>query len=336
MTCLRWVVLGAACLEIACGPTVLLDDGGADGGTSEVGTSAAETSPMTTMSSPPNVTTAGADDDTGGDPPSMTSVGPDPTGDVGQPCSDHARCPSGYCREFSDAPADPEAACDGAPPNGNTRFTGTVRDVATRQPLAGVDVVIARLLESLVNPTGALALASTTTDGAGRLDATPMLPISDQLGAVVLASSDDHYLTNTAVAAPVPGGEYPPGNIIHDVWAASVNDLENWSTLLAGVGVAPELLPLGEAGGCLVVVRDAVTGEPIAEASVVSVLDDSSAGVHYPSADGVGLTAQTSELGIAIVVDPTLAEEFIVLGDDQSFVASSGPGAINVVGVLTD
>lgn len=320
-----WSVLAAVALS--CGPQAETDDG--------VVTGTDETTAATTMSGMTTVaaTTTGEPDDTSsgttesdpdsssgdppgtstGEPPGTTSTGEttgESTGEMGNgECTEHGDCPSGYCREFSDAPADPESLCQD-PPAG-TRFTGTLRDVVTGEPVVDADVAFVGALQAATNPQGAMALGNATTNADGEFDTTVLGDIVSQLGIIAQASSVDHYLTQTGVVAPEMGGGYPPGNTIHDVWAVDTDDLETWSDLLVAEGVDASDLPLGDSAGALLLVRDA-NGNPIPDATMISTDGLSQASVYYPAADGMSLVGQTSDLGIAIVLDGGLAEVFSV------------------------
>lgn len=347
----RWLL--AAC-ALACGPQAESDDG-VDTGTDE--TSAGTT--MTAMTTAAATTTDGPDDTSSGttepdpdsssgdppgtstgEPPGTTTTGEttgDATGEMGMgECTEHGECPSGYCREFSDAPPDPESLCQD-PPAG-TRFTGTLRDIVTGEPVVDADVVFVSALQAASNPQGAMALASATTNADGEFDTTVFGDINAQIGVVAQASSVDHYLTQTGVVSPQMGGDYPPGNTIHDVWAVDTDDLETWSDLLVAEGVDASDLPLGDSAGALLLVRDA-DGNPIPDATMISTDGLSQASVYYPAADGMSLVAQTSDLGIAIVLDSGLAEVFTVeVGGvsvgQRSVVGTTG--AMYTAGVIDD
>ena len=347
-----------ATLALACGPVAESDDGAPDGGSTTSTSGPVMTTVAATTGGPiDGTTTDTTDPDTTGDPPIDTSTGgPDDTTDTGDTtdtdddtsgstgevgngeCTEHDDCPSGYCREFSDAPPDLESLCQDPPPGGNTRFTGTVRDIVTLEPIDGVDIIVTGALQALTNPTGAMALVADTTDDEGQFDATSSMPVTRQVGAIAVASSADHFLTETGVAAPELDGSYPPGNTNHDVWAVHADDLDSWSALLQADGANPDELPLGEAGGFIVMVRDAA-GDPVADATVFSTDGASSAEVYYLASDGMSLISQTSDLGIAIVLDPGLAEVFTVQAGGVSVGQVTGgsvPQAIFTAGVIVD
>ena len=349
-----WVSVAVA---LACGPQAQTDDG-AGSGTDET-TAATTMSGMTTAAATttggPDTTSSGtteADPDSSsgdppgtstGDPPGTTDTGEstgESTGEIGDgECTEHADCPSGYCREFSDAPPDPESLCQDPPAGGSTRFTGTIRDVVTLEPVDGADVAVVGALPALTNPGGAMALVSATTDAEGQFDGTSAGPVMAQLGVVAIVTSAEHFLSVTGIAAPGMDGTYPPGNTIHDGWAVRTDDLESWSAQLAANGANASALPLGEAGGFVVIVRDATTGDPLADATLSSTEGGSTAEVYYLSSDGMGLVSQTSDLGIALVLDPGLAEVFTVqVGGAGAGQITSGTvdGAIFVAGVTVD
>ena len=355
------VSLVLATIALACGPQAESDDGvvtGTDETTAGT-TMTAMTTVAATTGGPIDGTSSGTadpDSSTGpgtstgdppgtstGDPPGTTGTGEttsDSTGEMGNgECTEHGDCASGYCREFSDAPPDPESLCQDPPAGGNTRFTGTVRDVVTLEPVDGADVAVVGALQALTDPTGAMALASATTDGEGQFDGTSAAPVMAALGAIAITTAADYFLTETGVAAPEVDGSYPPGNTIHDLWAVRNDDLDDWSAMLQADGANPSALPLGEAGGFIVIVRDSTTGDPLADGTLTSTDGGSTAEVYYLSSDGMGLVSQTSDLGIAIVLDPALAEVFTVQvggADVGQITSGSVDGAIFAAGMLVD
>jgi hypothetical protein len=121
------------------------------------------------------------------------------------------------------------------------------------------------------------------------------------------------------------------GNSIHDIWAVPETDLQNWSDELAmDAAIPPANLPLGEAGGVVGLVRDAA-GLPVAAAEVVSTDAGSGAFIRYLQDDGSFTTDRTSDLGIFVIIEPALAEEFEVMVDGMVVgggTAGSANGAI--------
>jgi hypothetical protein len=73
--------------------------------------------------------------------------------------------------------------------------------------------------------------------------------------------------------------------------------------------VDPALLPLGDAGGVVGMVRDA-TGNPVAGAVVASTNAGTSSLVRYLNIDGTFNEVATSELGLFVILDPALPEDF--------------------------
>jgi hypothetical protein len=91
-----------------------------------------------------------------------------------------------------------------------------------------------------------------------------------------------------------------------------------------------ENLPLGDAGGVVGFVRDA-DGLPIPGAVVSSTEGGSGAFIRDLQDDGTFTTGQTSELGIFVILDPSLTEEFEATVDGAVVgggTASSANGAI--------
>lgn len=236
------------------------------------------------------------------------------TGGVGNgECTAHSECGTGYCREFTDVPPDEMSLCDVAPAGGATRFTGTVRDIATLDVVADAEVRVSGVLQVFTNPVGAAAIVSATSDASGEIDVTSSEPVQASIGVAALTELPNYFLSSTALAAPDVNGIYPPGNVLHDVFVVSVDTVELWSDLLAtDVAIPDELLPLGDAGGSVFIVRDAISGDAVAGATAVPLDGGTSALVRYPSTDGTTLGTETDDNGIVLVLDPALSESFLI------------------------
>lgn len=251
-----------------------------------------------------------ADTTGGGDDDGVMEGGTVPEGD---PCTTNSECMSLVCELFTDVEANKDAVCAATPDGGNTRFTGTVWDFVTNQPVAGAQMGVAAAISAAVNPTMITPIVEATSGADGRIDATTAMPISATLGVVGLVSADGYYLTATGLAAPLEegGSDYGPGNNIHDIWLIPTTDLTNWSEALAmDAEIDAGLLPLGDAGGVIGLVRDIATGTPVEGATVVSTLGASTALVRYLADDGTFNTTGTGPSGIFVILDPELAETF--------------------------
>lgn len=284
----------------------------------------------TTAADTVNDTEAATDTaDTTGEPPMEclgTGVGAAAEGDD---CTANADCASGVCTIFTDVPLNDDAVCAATPANCGTRFTGTIFDFTTGEPLSGANVVVAAALQAATNPTGAMALVEATSGADGRIDETSPDALMAPIGIVGLTSSGGYYLTATGLAAPVDGGStYNVGSNIHDIWAVPESDLQDWSDELSmDPEILPENLPLGDQGGVVGFVRDAA-GLPIAGAEVASVDDGSGAFIRYLNDDGTFGVDRTSDLGIFVIIEPSLAEEFEV-SVDGAVVGGGTAGSAN-------
>lgn len=264
-----------------------------------------------------------------GEPPAEclgTNVGAGVDGDA---CTANADCASGVCTLYTDVPVNDDAACAVSAADCSTRVTGTVFDFSTGETLAGANVIVAAALQAATNPAGAMALLEGTSDADGRIDAVSAGPIMAPIGIVALSSSDGYFLTATGVAAPADGASlYNVGNSIHDLWAVPTSDLQNWSDELSMDAEIPaENLPLGENGGVVGFVRDAA-GLPIAGAEVASTDDGSGAFIRYLNDDGTFSIDRTSDLGVFVIIEPALAEEFEV-SVDGAVVGGGTAGSAN-------
>lgn len=344
----RLAFVAAAFVLVSCGPQVEIDDAGSAGDSGTVGSSgdggdgAIPPAPATTATPmPPNPTTPTSLSDTA----SMTmTTSPTTQSDVttsepppppGGACEDHFDCPTLLCLELSDAPPDPDAYCENAPAGGATRFTGTMRSISTQVPVPGSYVVVASALEAVTNPAMANPLAEGFTGRAGLLDITSPMPLAAQIGAVAIADAPAHYLSATSIAAPQDDGTYLPGNDVHDLWVVATQDLALWNEELAAEPQLAPLLPLGEAGGLVGIVRDP-EGVPHSGIVVGSDSPGSTAIVRFPAPNGMQADA-TSELGLFIILEPSLGETFSAVtrdGETAPVVAASTSGVVFTVGVI--
>lgn len=252
----------------------------------------------------------------------------------GEPCITHAECQSGYCLSYSDAPVDPNAICEPAPEGGNTRVTATVRSLTTQNIASGATVDIISALNAATDPVGATSLLGAVADGAGLVDGVTMDPLSAQIGVVARATTANFALSATGVAAPNDDGSYPPGNAVHDLWVIAQADVDYFNDALATDVDAAPFLPIGQEGGMVGIVRDE-TGTPVEGATVFSAAFESDAVVRYVGAAGANAEA-TDALGLFVVLNPALAEEFVVQTDasENGFTAGSAAGVVFIVGVI--
>jgi len=250
--------------------------------------------------------------DTTSDPP-MECLGIGGAAAEGESCTANSDCMSGVCTLFTDVPVNEDAVCDPTPADCGTRVTGTIFDFTTGEPVAGADVVVAAALMAATNPTGATPIVTATSGADGRIDATSDGPVMEAIGIVGLVSAGSYFLTATGLASPADGATaYEVGTGIHDIWAVPEEDLSTWSDALSMDAMIPaESLPLGEFGGVVGLVRDA-EGLPIAGAAVSSTNAGSGAFVRYLNDDGTFNDMETSDLGVFVIIDPSLAEEFEV------------------------
>ncbi|MEZ4450816.1 MAG: hypothetical protein R3B09_15150 [Nannocystaceae bacterium] len=252
----------------------------------------------------------------------------------GDPCQANEDCLSASCLKFNDN--DPAAACSPGPDGGNTRFTGTIYDFSTGSTLAA-ELRVIGALAALGDPSTAEPLVQGNSDTMGVFDFTTASPISAGIGIIGLVVLDNYYLTATGLASPVTGSSYGPLNTIHDVWAVPTKDLTAWSDILAMdaelMAVDPPVLPLGDAGGVVGLVRAKGSGAPVAGAKIVGKGGSTGALIRYLNEAKDGFTSDmTSSNGIFILVKPGLAEEFTVdiggtIHDEAVNKAGSAPGA---------
>jgi hypothetical protein len=253
----------------------------------------------------------------------------------GEACLANSECMSGVCALFQDAPP-LEGACEAAEVETcATRFTGRLLDFSTGDVVEGIDLKVAAALQAALMPGTATALAMGTSGADGTFDFMSDGQVSAPLGLVGLASADGYFLTATGLASPASGNFYGPANAIHDVWAVPAATLTDYSALLEPDPEFANALPLGEAGGVVGLVRDAATGEPIADATVVSTDPDTTGAViRYLNEAGDGFDdTSTSSNGIFVLVKPGLGEVFgLEVGgvpvDGETGTAGSANGAI--------
>ncbi len=289
------------------------------------------TTTSTTTSNPTTVTTTTATTATATDtapttldgtdteiePETDTSTLPDCDGvgigmlGIGDGCAANEDCASGVCALFGDAPVDIDAVCEAPADDCSTRFTGSILDIVTQQPVVGADFSVASALQAATNPRGATSLASAQSDAQGHFDALSSGPVNAPIGLIGLASTPGFTFTGTGVAAVLANGTtYNVANDVHDVWLVSNNAAAAWSAMLGlDPMIDPADLPLGTEGGAVVLTRDAA-GMPLADVVVTSTDNDSSALVRYLNPDGTFNTTTSTALGLVVILGPALAETF--------------------------
>ena len=313
---LRWVLVGL----VGCGPNIAMESGsesaadtGSEGGgptsgepdtsTAPSSTSSSSTADPTLMSTVTTVDpesssgspeTDGATDCPGGGGPST----------LGLPCAVNSDCMSGVCRAFSDAPPDPKRHCAPAPADCSTAIAATVwRLPPSPAGLPDVPVRVVGALDALGDPFGAAPLFEDSSDASGRIDGVTNGPVTASVAIVAITGGEAPWFpTAVGVANQLGDGTYEVGTPVHDLWAVQVSTLDAFNVALAADPSIPdELLPLGEAGGAIGVVRDS-GGTPIAGAVVATTDGGSQAIVRYVTDEGSVDTTSTHGSGAFIVL----------------------------------
>lgn len=237
----------------------------------------------------------------------------------GEACYSNDDCASKVCERFQDSPP-VDGSCELTTDMCRTRIMGRVLDFTTRATVDGVDLRVVAAINASVDPVGAAALASATSDADGLIDTVSDGQISAPLGIVGLAEGGGFYLTATGLASPAESTFYGPANSIRDIWAVPAAALTDWSGYLEGDAAFADQLPLGDAGGVVGLVRDMQTGEPIANAKIVPADPDTSGAViRYLNEAGDGfVTDVTSSQGVFVIVKPGLGETFGVEVNGQA------------------
>jgi hypothetical protein len=290
-------------------------DGGETGATSEAPTTATE-------------------EETGTEPTDCPGTG-GPNA-VGEACTSHSQCESGFCTIYTDSPLNDDAVCDETPANCGTRVTGTVFDFSTREPVSGETLRVVAALDAITNPGGATAIIEGTTDADGRIDLTSEAPITAAIAILAIAGGGDSYLTATGLASPLDGGGYPVGSGNRDLWVVPSEVLTAWSDVLADDDAVPaDMLPLGDRGGIVGLVRDATTGDPISGAVVEPTSDTSNAIIRYLDDTGGFTDDATADSGIFVIFGaPTTGESFQALVNGEPIASTQAGSANNVIFTL--
>jgi hypothetical protein len=345
MNRLGWVLVWLA----GCGPNIAAEsqsesDTGSEGGgptSGEADTSAGPTSTSSSSTADPTVMstvttvdpdsssgtlpeTDGATDCPGGGGPST----------LGVPCVANSDCMSGVCRAFSDAPPDPDRHCAPAPLDCSTAIAGTVWRLPPGPPgLPDVPVRVVGALEAITNPAGAEVLLADTSDASGRIDGITNGPVTASIAIVAITGGEAPWFpTAVGVADQLGDTTYEVGTNVHDLWAVQLSTLDAFNVALAADPTIPvELLPLGEAGGVIGIVRDS-GGTPIEGAVVAATLGGSQAIVRYITDEGSVDTTATHGSGAFIVLGAALTgEDFAATLEGvplASGTAASAPGLV--------
>jgi hypothetical protein len=255
---------------------------------------------------------AAIDEGTGEAPQSCPGMGG--PADIGEPCVLNTDCASGVCSIYRDAPRNDDAVCVETPPDCATRMTGTVLDFDTLAEMPAVPVVMVAAPDAIADAGTAPAIVVLETGPNGRFDGTSDGPIAAQLAVLALTATDGYDITASGVAQPpAEGGEgYEVGTGLHDVWIMPRTTLTAWSDALAAdETIDPELLPLADKGVVAGMVRDGVSGQPIAGAVVSSTTEGSAAIVRYVADDGTLGSEATASSGKFIVLRAGTPETFV-------------------------
>ncbi|MFV8753541.1 hypothetical protein ACNOYE_23560 [Nannocystaceae bacterium ST9] len=256
-------------------------------------------------------TETGSESETGGGFEACPEFAPGEGAIDGSACLASSECASKLCVRFQDAP--PLAGtCEPVDPGCRMRFTGRVLDFETLEPIADADVKVAAALQAALMPASASAVAMGTSDAGGRFDFLSIdAPVSVPLYLVALISGTGDALTATKIATPINGAFYDTGNPVHDLWVVPLDLLSSYTAMLEADPEFANQLPLGETGGVVGLIREAITGDPIAGARVVSADPSSGAHVRYLDASETSFTTDASSSnGKFVLIGPGLGELF--------------------------
>jgi hypothetical protein len=341
---LGWLAVAAV---MGCGPAVPTDTSASSGSsgnedddaeTREVTTANPTTASTSTTTADPTVpsTVSTADPDasatafpeTDGQTDCLGGGGPLA---LGEPCVAASECASGVCRSFGDAPPDPEAECVSAPDDCSTVVTGTVlRLPPSPTGLPGVPVRILGALQAITDPLGGQAFLETMSDDAGRVEGATAGPAMAAIALIAVVGGDATYFpTGIGIANDSGTGMYPVGTDVHDLWALPVSTLAAFNTALEADPTVPaDMLPLGDAGGTVGIVRDAA-GSAIAGAVVQPDSGSSAAIVRYVTDGGDVDSVATQSSGVFIVLGASPTGEGFTASIDGAPIASGTAGDAN-------
>ena len=233
-------------------------------------------------------------------------------------CTENADCDSYYCVTTQSVPPDPDGACAAALGEGEIRIMANVRDFYSEAAIPDQEIRITGAMAAMMNPSGAAALATATTDAAGVFDISGGAEITGTgVGIVAIGEADGYYLTITGLVEPeLEGGVYPSGIRNHDIKLVSQDKLDEWSGYLASFSELSSYLPLGQAGAVVARVRYVDSGEGVPGVVMTSQSETSNALIYYlnDAEDGFDQTA-TGASGIFLLFNPALAEKFVAMKD---------------------
>jgi hypothetical protein len=202
--------------------------------------------------------------------------------------------------------------------------------------LPGVPVRVVAALEAITDPFAATPLFAAETDAAGRVDGLTDGPVTTPIAIVAVTGGDaGFYPMATGIAADIGMGMFEVGIATHDLWALHADTLTAFNAALEADPTIPsELLPLGEAGGVVGVVRDA-GGSPIAGAVVQPVSGASGAVVRYVTDGGSVDAVATQGSGAFVVLGPTpTGEDFQATLDGAPIAGGTAASANGLVFAL--
>ncbi|MCU0663786.1 MAG: hypothetical protein MUC50_15835 [Myxococcota bacterium] len=293
------------------------------------------------------ITGCGGDEPPGTDGTEDTNPGPDTdscqrkdasTGaEVGEPCWEIEDCKSGACEISRSIPDPGDGVCVEANPADVLTIQATVRDYETGEVLGNQLVDFGAALAFSVNPVGAAAVASGTSDANGivdiKMDTKACTDDKLKLGIIGRVKKDGYFLSIGGLVAPEvnpKNGIYPSVLRNHDIMAVPASLLTQWSEFLADDPEVKNYLPLGTKGGCVVRVRKTSDGNGVAGTKLRSNTnpDGSTAILRYlnEAKDGFNTTGMGSD-GMALVLKPGMGEQFDAIDGDGKIV-SHKPGTM--------
>ncbi len=232
---------------------------------------------------------------------------------VGEPCAQNEDCESWVCEEYQTFPTTP-AVCGVVPDRCRTRAMGTIHDILTDAPIAGVEIdVIASA--GVLDPQAATPIMDGMTDDMGRYDMLSDDKITDTLGFVGRMHVAGYQPGMTGVAGPIDdNGTFPPLTSVHDWWMVKQDDLSTWNAALAGDAAIADFLPLEENNVIYIIVRTHdIPSERLVGAKVVPVVPESSKLMaRYLQEDGSFNDQATGPAGIALLFRPAAGEYITV------------------------
>ena len=237
----------------------------------------------------------------------------------GAQCSQDDQCESSVCSVQTALEPQTDTTCEPAPPGCNTRVLGTVREIGSWLPLAGVDVSVLAAAVAANGPASAPQLLASVSDSNGRFDVVSEVALNAPYAVVGLAAATDYQTTLTGLDTRGSSG-YPAVLNRRDWWLLPASEVETWNQALAADAETELHVPIENSRVVVGIVRTAENpSSPIGGATATPIIaQESNAIILYLDEDRLGFNRDfTASHGTVLILAPGIGETFVVSAPER-------------------